>query len=135
MSIIRHTIMWDAAVDTLERAARLHRQFFRLAGQHAKAPMWEPPIEVFEHDGLLVIVVALPGVAPDQVELNLEGNTLVVAAERALPRRALAGDAVHCLEIPYGHFERRIQLPAGRYRLVRRESENGCLSLDFEKLD
>ncbi|WP_233272007.1 Hsp20/alpha crystallin family protein [Paraburkholderia acidiphila] len=134
MSITRHTIMWDAAIEALERAARLHRQFFRLAGQHERVPVWEPPVEVFEHDGLLAIVVALPGVAPDLVNLNLEGSTLVVAAERALPR-ALAGGTVHCLEIPYGHFERRIQLPAGRYRLVRRDAEHGCLSLDFERLD
>ncbi|WP_259294940.1 Hsp20/alpha crystallin family protein [Paraburkholderia sp. DHOC27] len=134
MSITRHTIMWDTAIDTLERAARLHRQFFRLAGQHARVPLWEPPIEVFEHDGLLTIVVALPGVPPEQVDLNLDGATLIVAAERTLPR-VLAGGAVHCLEIPYGRFERRIQLPAGRYRLARRDFEHGCLLLDFERLD
>lgn len=96
---------------------RLHRQFFRLAGQHAREPIWEPPIEVFEQDGFLVIVVTLPGVSPDLVELNLEGGTLIVAAERSLPRAFVAG-RVHCMEISYGRFERRIQLPTGRYRLA-----------------
>ncbi|WP_345815152.1 Hsp20/alpha crystallin family protein [Paraburkholderia sp. PREW-6R] len=134
MSITRHTIMWEAAIDALQRAERLHRQFFRLAGQRSRVPVWEPPIEVFERDGLLVIVVALPGVSPDQVILSLEGSALVVTAERTLPHVA-AGGAVHCLEIPYGRFERHIQLPAGRYRLARRDSENGCLLLDFERLD
>ncbi|SOE98579.1 Lon protease (S16) C-terminal proteolytic domain-containing protein [Burkholderia sp. OK233] len=83
MTSTRHTMMWEAAVDALERAERLHRQFFRLAGQHARVPIWEPPIEVFEHDGRLAIVVALPGVPPDQVSLDLEGGTLAVAALRA----------------------------------------------------
>ena len=131
MTSSSHTLMWEAAVDALERAERLHRQFFRLAGQHALVPVWEPPIEVFEHDGRLAIVVALPGVAPDQVSLDLEGGTLVVVAERTLPR-AFAGGAVHYMEIPYGRFERHIRLPAGRYRLAGRDSEHGCLLLDFE---
>ncbi|MFM0116687.1 Hsp20/alpha crystallin family protein [Paraburkholderia nemoris] len=134
MTSTRHTLMWEAAVDALERAERLHRQFFRLAGQHARVPVWEPPIEVFEHDGRLAIVVALPGVPPDQVSLDLQGGTLVVVAERTLPR-AFAGGAVHCMEIPYGRFERHIRLPAGRYRLAGRDSEHGCLLLDFERLD
>lgn len=133
MTFTRHTIMWEAAVDALERAERLHRQFFRLAGQHARVPIWEPPIEVFEQEGQLVIVVALPGVAPELVALNLEGETLIVAAERQLPR-AFAAGTVHCMEIPYGRFERRIRLPQGRYRLARRDAEHGCLVLRFEKL-
>jgi HSP20 family protein len=37
--------------------------------------------------------------------------------------------AVHRLEIPYGGFERRIALPAGRYRLIEQACANGCLVL------
>ena len=44
MTFTRHTMMWETAVDALERAERMHRQFFRLAGQRARAPVWEPPI-------------------------------------------------------------------------------------------
>ncbi|MFM0293939.1 MULTISPECIES: Hsp20/alpha crystallin family protein [Paraburkholderia] len=134
VTFTRHNIMWEAAVDAIERAERLHRQFFRLAGQHARVPIWEPPIEVYEQDGQLVIVVALPGVSPDLVDLNLEGPTLIVAAERKLPQ-AFAAGTVHCMEIPYGRFERHIQLPAGHYRLARRDAEHGCLVLGFERLD
>lgn len=134
MTITRHITIWETAVDALERAERLHRQFFRLAGQHARVPVWEPPIEVFEHGGRLAIVVALPGVHPDHVNVSLEGGILIVAAERKLPE-AFAVGAVHCMEIPYGRFERRIQLPAGRYRLIQRDAEHGCLLLDFERLD
>ncbi|WP_258194384.1 Hsp20/alpha crystallin family protein [Paraburkholderia sp. BL18I3N2] len=134
VTFTRHTIMWEAAVDAIERAERLHRQFFRLAGQHARVPIWEPPIEVFEQDGRLVIVVALPGVPPDVIDLNLDGGTLIVEAERKLPR-AFAAGKVHCLEIPYGRFERRIQLPTGRYRLAQRDADHGCLVLSFERLD
>ena len=114
-----HTALLETAIDALERAERLHRQFFRLAGQPSRTPVWEPPIEVFEHDGQLAIVVALPGVRPDQVNLTLEGGTLIVVAERNLPQGFAVG-AVHCMEIPYGRFERHIRLPAGHFRLARR---------------
>ncbi|WP_144138159.1 Hsp20/alpha crystallin family protein [Paraburkholderia sp. BCC1884] len=134
MSITRHITLWETAIDALERAERLQRQFFRLAGQQGRAPVWEPPIEVFQNDARLVIVVALPGVHPEHIEVSVDGPKLVVAAERQLPK-AFAVGAVHCMEIPYGRFERHIQLPAGRYRLIRRESEHGCLLLDFERLD
>lgn len=129
-----HTALLESAIDAIERAERLHRQFFRLAGQQSRTPVWEPPIEVFEHDGQLAIVVALPGVHPDHVTLTFEGEMLTVVAERKLPQGFAVG-AVHCMEIPYGRFERRIRLPAGHYRLAQRNAEHGCLLLELERLD
>ncbi len=134
MTSSRYPTMWETAIEALERAERLHRQFFRLAGKPEQVPVWEPPIEVFEHAGRLSIVVALPGVPPDGIDVSLEAGTLVVVAERKLPD-AMVGGAVHCLEIPYGRFERRIRLPAGHYRLARRDSEHGCLLLALERLE
>ena len=71
-------------------------------------------------------MVALPGVAAEHVQLAAEAGALVVRAERALP---FAGSrlALRQLEIPYGAFERRIALPAGRYEAVSRELNHGCL--------
>lgn len=128
-----HSALLETAIDAIERAERLHRQFFRLAGQQSRIPVWEPPIEVFEHDGQLGIVVALPGVHPDHVSLTLEGEMLIVVAERTLPK-AFAVGAVHCMEIPYGRFERHIRLPAGHFRLAQRKAEHGCLLLELERL-
>jgi HSP20 family protein len=134
MTITHHARMWEAAVDALERAAQLHRQFFRLAGQQAQAPVWEPPIEFFEDHGRLSVVVALPGIRPDLVQVSLENNTLTVTAERKVSN-ALSRATVHCFEIPYGRFERQVRLPAGRYRLAGRDSEHGCLLLHIETLE
>lgn len=124
--------MWAEARDALDRAERLHRRFFELAGS-PRAPVWEPPADVLEtHDGLF-IAVALPGVALSDIEAAFDGTALVVMCERKLPqetRRAV----IHRMETPYGRFERRIPLPAGRYELARREMENGCLIVRLRKL-
>jgi len=45
------------------------------------------------------------------------------------------GDArIHRLEIPHGHFQRRIELPPARLKLSRRHLANGCLMLQLQKV-
>ena len=130
------TWMWAEACEMLGRADRLHRQFFQPARARARTlcPTWEPPLDVFETDGELWILVALPGVEPDRLEVVVDDQgTLIVAGERPLPAQARDA-AVHRLELPYGHFERRVSLPAGRYEIGRRDLINGCLTLCLKKL-
>lgn len=124
--------MWAEACEFLARAERLHQQFFHPAGPQARRPVWEPPVDVFESAGALWILVALPGVAPDQVEVLLGDGELVVAGERRLPRELCAG-AVHRLEIPHGRFERRIVLPQGPLQVEERRLLNGCLILSLRR--
>ena len=120
--------MWSEAVDLLDRAERLQRQFFRLAGGATERARWEPPIDVYASGDEILVEVALPGVAPDRVELVCAPGELVVRGERRLPvRRGEA--AIQRLEIPYGRFERRLALPDGAWALVAQEFQNGCLQL------
>lgn len=125
--------MWAEACELLEQAERMHRRFFRLGSSACARATWEPPVDVFEDGRELVIVVALPGVAAERVEVAAEQGALVVRAERALP---FAGSrlAVRQLEIPYGLFERRIALPEGRYEAVARELTHGCLIVRLRSL-
>jgi len=125
------TLMWVEACEMLERAERLHRQFFQL-GQRSLGHSWEPPVDMFETDRELWIVVALPGVDPAKLEVAIDDATLLVRGERVLPPAARMG-SIHRLEIPHGRFGRRIPLPAGHYHLGRREMLNGCLILSLEK--
>lgn len=126
------TLMWEQALELWERADRLHRQFFQLSTTHARRPNWEPPVDIFETEHELSIIVALPGVAPDQLEIVIDGATLLVLGERPMP--VTSRDAViHRLEIPYGRFERRIELPPGSYRIGQRALVDGCLTLILDK--
>lgn len=134
MPVNRPAILWELALTAMERAGKLQSQFFRFAGQPAGDPIWEPPVELVEHDGRLLLTVALPGVRPAAIDLRLEGNILAILAERPLPH-AFSGGKVHRLEIPYGRFERRLQLPPGPYQLVQRHAEDGCLLLVLQRLD
>ena len=125
--------MWAEACHMLEQADRMHRQFFRLRSPRGARAAWEPPVNVFEDEESYVIMVALPGVPPQCVEVLLESSSIVVRASCEVPFGPRARE-IRRLEIPYGYFERRIQLPAMRFELVQRELENGCLILNLRKV-
>src|SRR3954447_7581186 len=122
--------MLSEAIDSLARAERLRQQFFSLKAGLPE-PSWEPPIDVLETDKEILILVALPGVDPDQVEAVIEDGTLVVSGHRVLPIE-LRNARIHRLELPQGRFERRIALPTGRYA-VSRFAVNGCIALRLAK--
>jgi len=123
--------MWAQACELIADAERLHRQFFRLAVDAAPAT-WEPPIDVFEDEREIVVVVAMPGVAAERVQVAHEAGTLVVRGTRPLPFRGARG-RLRQLEIPYGAFERRIALPPGSFEVGQPELAQGCLMLRLRK--
>ena len=123
--------MRSEACEMLARAERLHRELFRrVPGRHI--PTWEPPVDVLETEREVLVLVALPGVEPDQVETVIEGAYLVVTGQRVLPAE-LATAVIHRLELPQGRFERRIELPAGHYDAVRRAAVDGCVLITLQK--
>ena len=123
--------MWAQACELIADAERLHRQFFRLALDPAPAT-WEPPIDVFEDEREVVVVVAMPGVDAERIQVAREAGALVVRGARPLPFRGARG-RLRQLEIPYGAFERRIALPAGEFEVGRPELAQGCLVLRLRK--
>lgn len=130
----RHNLMagmLTQAVEMLERADRLQRQFFWI-GQTSGVPRWEPPVDVYGSNDELGVLVALPGVRPDGYAVTLEDAVIVVRGERSL-ETAWSSGAILRLEIPYGRFERRINLPHDDYRMVSTHLENGCLRLYLER--
>ena len=124
--------MWAQACALIDEAERMHRQFFRLGVSERTQAVWEPPVDVFEDDTEVVVVIALPGVAADAVEITMEAGALLVRAEARFPF-ARDHHVVRRLEIPYGYFERRIPLQLAGLEAGTREAANGCLVLRLRK--
>jgi HSP20 family molecular chaperone IbpA len=123
-------LMWEQACEAMERAQRLHRQFFH---RSRATPAWEAPCDILESDEALTILIALPGVEPDQITVTLSAGVLIVSGERPLPNE-VRDARIHRLEIPHGHFERRIELPPARFEVLGRHLANGCLKLQLHKV-
>jgi HSP20 family molecular chaperone IbpA len=126
--------MWSEAFALLARAERMHREVFRPIASAARTPAWEPPVDILETEGDLLVIVALPGVDAEHIEAAIVDGELVIAGTRVLPRE-LQTAVIHRLELPQGRFERRVRLPAGSYRQPRRSAANGCLLIRLDKVE
>jgi len=124
------TWMWARARSMLER---MDRTAFAPPRPGMRHPSWEPPADVFETQSEVWVLVVMPGVTPESVQVEIFKHDVTVCGERAQPpefRTAI----MHRLEIPHGRFERRVALPPGRYELARKELVNGCLFVGLTKL-
>lgn len=71
---------------------------------------WVPKVDVYDLADRVVLRADVPGVAPDDVEVRLEGSHLVIRGSRRQPQD-LDAEALCRLERPFGSFARRYQLP------------------------
>jgi HSP20 family molecular chaperone IbpA len=124
--------MWSEACEMLARADRLHREFFRPGRATVPSPVWEPPVDILETERAVLVLVALPGVNPKEVEAVIDGSDLVFSGHRILPPEMRTA-IIHRLELPQGRFERRVQLPAGLYSGVQRSAYDGCIVITLQK--
>ena len=69
-----------------------------------------PPVNVFADRNGYVVKLEVPGVAPENVNIEAEGRTLTVSGKRedAPPKEG----SFHRRERGYGQFSRSLQLPA-----------------------
>ncbi|MBK7877395.1 MAG: Hsp20/alpha crystallin family protein [Planctomycetes bacterium] len=123
--------MWERAAELLERTAWVQRRFFQVAGERGSA--WEPPADVFESEQELLVLIALPGVAAEDVDVRCEPGMLLVSARRGLPV-ACEGAEVRRLEIPQGRFHRRLPLAGTGFELGGHALDNGLLLVRLRKI-
>ena len=120
--------MWLRALELADEAERLHRRFLRYIGPGTDAVRWEPPVDIHETADGLILLFALPGVAPEDIEVRLEPSALTVSALRRV-RLAERGALIRRLEIPHGRFVREIALPGPGLRIAESVYVNGCLEV------
>jgi HSP20 family protein len=93
---------------------RLFNSFFDTpvsAGEGA-GRRWLPAMDLVEADDHYVLRADLPGLAEDDVNLEVEDNVLTVSGERKAEHEQ-RGEGYHRLERSYGSFSRSLTLPEG----------------------
>lgn len=74
-------------------------------------PLLEPATDVYETAEAVVILMELAGIRDEEVEIELQGDRLVLRGQRA-DRRSPGQRRYAQMEICYGPFERVLPLPA-----------------------
>ena len=92
-----------------------------------------PAVDIFETTHAVVARIELPGVAGEDIHVNVEGDLLKVSGIRKPPTRGDIG-RLHQMEIAFGPFERnvRISIPFDRNGVSAR-LEDGFLSVTLPK--
>ncbi|MEF2280244.1 Hsp20/alpha crystallin family protein [Deinococcus sp. YIM 134068] len=109
-----------------ELTQRMDRAFGgAVSGQVARLA---PPVDVHEDEGGLELTLDLPGVQPDDIQIEAENQTLTVQAKRGYSRSE--GRTAHRVERAYGTFSRTFSVPA-KYDLTKVEADfdHGTLTL------
>ncbi|RTG92225.1 heat-shock protein Hsp20 [Thermus scotoductus] len=124
-------LRFDPFRELEELQERLARAF---APQGQGPRVYAPPVDVMEDAEGLHLLVYLPGVDPEKVEVVAEEGVLSVKAERPLEKQE--GVAYHRLEGPYGTFARSFNVPS-TYDLSRVQARfrHGVLHLLVPKAE
>ena len=70
---------------------------------------WFPPVDILEDAEEYLFKIDLPEVKPENLQVAVEGDELVISGERPNPWQ---DDRKHLrVERPHGYFERRFALP------------------------
>ena len=120
---------------------QLHREmdalFNRFAGPSTASGTWRgvyPPVNLYETADAYVLTAELPGVAPDDIEVSLEGNTVTLRGDRKIETPDREGASLHRSERQAGQFRRAFELPAAiEADKVEAVYKNGVLMLRLPK--
>jgi HSP20 family protein len=100
--------------------------------QWLQSGLSSPQIEVFQRGDNLIIRADLPGMAEQDVRIDVIGDTLVIEGERREEHEDREG-GLYRTEVRYGRFRRAIPLPEGTdVESADARLENGVLEIAFK---
>ena len=73
---------------------------------------WYPALDLIEQKDRLVVHIKIPGVDPQSVDVDLQGDVLTVSGERKQEHGEQERGRVLKREHLYGHFHRTLRLPS-----------------------
>lgn len=99
----------------------------------ARAGAWLPPINAWESPKAFVVQVELPGVAPEDVTVSVDGRLLTLRGERKKPPES-GVRSFHRMEREHGTFVRSFTVPKGVSRFdVETTWTDGVLQVTLSK--
>jgi HSP20 family protein len=120
--------------DLRNRMLRLFEQPFTLP-LFRESVGFVPAVEISETDGKILITAELPGLAPEDVDVELENNVLTLRGEKKEEREETEKDT-YVYERNYGSFQRSFSLPTTvQEDQVKAEFKNGILRITLPKTE
>ncbi len=98
-------------IDPFRELANLFENFAEAGGkEQLSAGSFVPPVDVYEDEHNLVLKLEVPGVNEEDLDVQVENNTLTVKGERKFEKEEKE-ENFHRIERRYGTFLRTFRLP------------------------
>src|SRR5262245_6496983 len=111
--------------------AKSFNRHFNFVGSSKRAyssgPLWLPSADVYQTAEGWLVKVELAGVSPEDVRIEIQGNSLYIAGSRR-DKSCGGGMSYHQMEITYSTFEKTLNFPASiDGAVVEHNFDNGLL--------
>jgi len=129
MAIIR----WDP----FREMTQAQSQFSKLVDQvwGGRQESWLPAIDVFDAKEAVVLKAELPGMDPDDIQIEVEDNVLTLKGERRFEEE-VDEERYYRVERRYGSFQRSLALPQGmQAAAISASYEDGVLTVTVPKVE
>jgi HSP20 family protein len=96
---------------------------------------WAPALDVCETDSSIQVKAEVPGIAPEDIEISLTGDTLTIKGQKREQEKK-EGENYYRMERRYGSFHRAVRLPAPvDPAKVSATYKDGVLNVSLEKAE
>jgi len=114
----------------------MNRLFNRTVGEGVSSgSAWTPAVDIFDTDQAIVLRAELPGLTPEDIDIEIDDNVLTLKGERRFEETVQEG-RYYRLERAYGHFQRNVTLPQGvKADEISASFDNGVLSVQVPKAE
>jgi HSP20 family protein len=132
-------IRWDPFDDLVSLQERMNKLFEESmarstsSGQEPMAGAWSPAVDILEEKDEIVLKAELPGVALEDVDLQIKDDVLILRGERRFEQETKK-ENYHRVERAYGTFARSFQLPSIVDRSnIKAKLKDGVLEVKLPK--
>ncbi len=109
MSLLR----WDPFADIAQLRDQMNRMFDQSISSYGREPVsartWAPPVDITETEDAITLHVEVPGINPEDINIQVEGGTITIKGERKFEKEEKGTQFVRT-ERTYGLFQRSFTL-------------------------
>lgn len=133
-------VKWDPFRDLISIQDRMNRLFEQTLSRSRDeegiaTATWTPAVDIYETAETIVMKAELPGLNRDDIDIQIQDNTLVLRGERRFARDVQQENYLR-IERAYGSFHRTFTLPATvRQEGIRAVFRDGVLELTLPKTE
>jgi len=105
-------------------------------GDEVSTPTWYLPMDIVDQSSAYQIKAAVPGFAPEEVEVTYSDGMLHIAAKRTGTTTSQDGTGTYLRrELTFGNYSRSVQLPGDvRQEEIKANFDNGILTIEVPKV-